>query len=101
MKLNKRIVPQVRDTYRAVVVLWIIAGLSSAEIKVRASSSSLYGAVILSSQWSSAAVPRSRDARIPPTRADRRSAGILRAVLRRRGAMQCDQSPHRGSDHLS
>src|ERR1700730_10797586 len=74
---------------------------SSAETEGRASSSSLCGAVILSSRWSSAAVPRSRDARIPQPRADRRSAGILRAALRWRDATQYGQSLHRDSDHLS
>src|ERR1700674_598761 len=34
-------------------------------------------------------------------RADRRSAGILRAALRWSDAIQCDQLPHRGSDPLS
>ena len=48
--------------------LWVTAG--------RASSSSLCGAVILSSQWSIEAVLRSRDARIPQPHAVRRSAGL-------------------------
>ena len=59
--------------------LGVIPGFSSAATG-HASSSSLYGAVISSSQWSIAAVRQSHDAGIPQPRAVRRSVGLPREV---------------------